>query len=78
MSEQKQPIAILSLGIGAGILIYETDYEDVTFAWEINGERKPVQKSKIRYNLKDEPFFITKRRRYYLKNFLRTNMIHYC
>ena len=50
MAEQEKPITILSFGIGAGILIYDADDDYITYAWEINGERKQIRKSKVRYN----------------------------
>lgn len=74
MTKQKEPIAILSFGIGAGILIYDIDDEAVIFTWEIDGKTKPQRRSQIRFSTSGEAYFITNKRRYYLKDFLKTNI----
>ena len=72
--KNRNPVAVLSLGIGAGILIYEADDEKVTFAWELNGKTEKIRQAGIKHNSKGEPFFMTEKKRYYLKDFLKTNL----
>ena len=72
--KNRNPVAVLSLGIGAGILIYEADNEKVTFAWELNGKTEKIRQAGIKYNSKGEPFFMTQKKRHYLKDFLKTNL----
>ena len=74
MPEQEKPIAILSLGIGAGILIYGANDDYIAYAWELNGERKNKRKSKVRYNREGNPYFISNNKRYYLNDFLKMNI----
>lgn len=74
MPEQEKPIAILSLGIGAGILIYDANDDYIAYAWELNGERKNKRKSKVRYNREGNPYFISNNKRYYLNDFLKMNI----
>lgn len=74
MPKQEKPIAILSLGIGAGILIYDADDDYITYAWEVNGERKQMRKSKVRYNSIGNPYFVSYNKRHYLNDFLKTNI----
>ena len=72
--KNRNPVAVLSLGIGAGILIYEADDEKVTFTWELNGKIEKIRQAGIKYNSKGEPFFMTQKKRHYLKDFLKTNL----
>lgn len=74
MLEQEKPIAILSFGIGASILIYDADEDYITYAWEFNGEQKHKQKSKVRYNRKGNPYFVSFNKRYYISDFLKVNL----
>jgi len=73
----KNPIGVYAFGTVGGIEVFDVDsYEDlVSFRYlSPNGERGRLIHSKMRFNVKGEPYFIAARQRIYLSDVVRIEL----
>ena len=74
---EKKIIAMCQLHNFGGIAVYAIEYgieDKIKFAW-CNGDKfGRTSIAKIKYNAKGEPYFISCKKRYYLNEFIKSEV----